>query len=123
VLAPANPATLIQTIVALLAGESKDIMPGARTLNTNASYPPQALGMLGELFDEVWASVAADFAHYPDEIETARIRLTTIIRDLADDGEFGPLQITRTAAALMRQTLSQGPHASLPGTKSAAIER
>jgi hypothetical protein len=98
-------------------------MPGVRTLDSNVSYPPEPLGMLGELFDEVWASVAADFADYPDVIDTARIRLTTIIRDLADDGELGPLQITGTAAGLMRQKLPQGPHPSLPRTKSAAIER
>jgi len=98
-------------------------MPGVSTLNSNASHPPEALGMLGELFDEVWASVVADFGDYPDEIETARIRLTTIIRDLANDGELGPLQITGTAAGLIRQKLPQGPSPSLPRTKSAAIER
>jgi len=84
-------------------------MPGTRTLNSNASYPPEALGMLGELFDEVWASVATHFRDYPDEIETAQIRLATIILDLADDGELSPLQITGTAAGLMRQKLPQGP--------------
>ena len=98
-------------------------MPGVSTLNSSASHPPEALGMLGELFDEVWASVAADFGDYPDVIEAARFRLTTIILDLADDGELSPLQITGTAAGLMRQKLPQGPHPSLPRTKSAAIER
>jgi hypothetical protein len=98
-------------------------MSEARTLNSNASYPPQALGMLDELFDEVWASVAMHFGDHPGEIETARIRLTTIIRHLADDGELSPLQITGTAAGLMRQKLPQCPHPSLPRTKLAPIER
>jgi len=97
-------------------------MPGARTVNSNASHPPDALGMLDELFDEVWASVAADFADWPDVIETARIRLTTIIRDLADDGELSPLQITSTAAGLMRQKLPKGPHPS-PAPHQASSNR
>ena len=95
-------------------------MPGVRTLDSNVSSPPEALGMLGELFDEVWASVAADFGDGPDQIETARLRLTTIVLDLANDGELSPLQITATAAGLIREKLPQRP--SLLRTKSAAIE-
>ena len=97
-------------------------MPGVRTPDTNVSSPPEALGLLGELFDEVWASVAADFGDCQDQIETARLRLTTIVLDLANDGELGPLQITATAAGLIRERLPQGPPPSLPHTKSAAIE-
>ena len=95
-------------------------MPGVRTPDSNVSSPPEALGMLGELFDEVWASVVADFGDGPDQIETARLRLTTIVLDLANDGELSPLQITATAAGLIREKLPQRP--SLPRTKSAAIE-
>ena len=97
-------------------------MPGVRTLDSNVSSPPEALGILGELFDEVWASVAADFGDDPDEIETARIQLATIILDLARDGELGPLQITATAAGLIREKIPQSPPPSLPHTRSAAIE-
>jgi hypothetical protein len=92
-------------------------MPNSHILNTNASLRPEALKMLGELYDEVWASVAADFGDDPDEVETAQIRLATIILDLARDGERGPLQITATAAGLIREK------PSLAHTKSAAIER
>lgn len=95
-------------------------MPGVRTPDSNVSSPPVALGMLGELFDEVWASVAADLGDCPDQIETARLRLTTIVLDLANDGELSPLQITATAAGLIREKLPSRP--SLPRTKSAAIE-
>jgi hypothetical protein len=95
-------------------------MPRAHILNGNASLLPESLKMLGQLFDEVWASVAADFGDDPDEIETARIQLATIILDLARDGELGPLQITATAAGLIREKLPQGPPPSLP--QSAAIE-
>ena len=62
------------------------------------------LRMLAELFDEVWASVAAVFGKHPNQIENARIRLAKIVLDLAKDNQIGPLQITRTAGRLMRQT-------------------
>jgi hypothetical protein len=97
-------------------------MSKSHILNSNASPRPEALKMLGQLFDEVWASVAADFGDDPDEIETARIRLATIILDLARDGELGPLHITAMAAGLIREKLPQGPPPSLPHTKSATIE-
>lgn len=97
-------------------------MPRAHILNSNASPRPEALKMLGQLYDEVWASVAADFGDDPDEIETAQIRLATIILDLARDGELGPLQITATAAGLIREKVPQGPPPSLAHTKSAGIE-
>ena len=95
-------------------------MPGVRTPDSDASSPPEALGMLGEFFDEVWASVAADYGDCPDQVETARLRLTTIVLDLANDGELSPLQITATAARLIRE--KPPPRPSLPCTKSAAIE-
>jgi hypothetical protein len=97
-------------------------MPKSRILKGNASLAPEALKMLGQLFDEVWESVAADFGDDPDEIETARIRLATIILDLVRDGELAPLQITATAAGLIREKIPQSPPPSLPHTKSAAIE-
>jgi hypothetical protein len=97
-------------------------MPNSCILKGNASLAPEALKMLGQLFDEVWASVAADFGDDPDEIETARIQLATIILDLARDGELGPLQITATAAGLIREKIPQSPPPSLPHTRSAAIE-
>ena len=91
-------------------------MPKARIRNSNASLPPEVLKMLGELCDEVWASVAADFGDDRDQIKTARIRLATIILDLAKDGDLRPLEIAGTAAGLFRQNLPHGrppsPHAS-----------
>ena len=70
---------------------------------SNASFAPETLQMLGEVFDEVWASVAADFATDPDQIGTSRFRLATIILSLAKDGQLGTLQISRTAGRLIRQ--------------------
>jgi hypothetical protein len=53
--------------------------------------------------DTVWASVARDFGGHPDETESARTRLATVILDLAKDGQLGPHQIARTAARLIQQ--------------------
>ena len=78
-------------------------MPRARLLISNASFVPETLKVLGEVFDEVWASVAPEFGDDPDDIEAARIRLATIVLELAQDGQLGPLQITRTASRLIRE--------------------
>ena len=62
--------------------------------------------MLGELSNEVWASLAGDISGDPDEIETAQIRLATIILDLAKGRRLGQLEITQTASRLMRRQMS-----------------
>jgi hypothetical protein len=78
-------------------------MPRARHLINNASFLPDTLTMLGEVFDEVWALVAPEFGDDPDEIEEARIRLATIVLQLAQDGQLGPRQIARTASSCRSQ--------------------
>ena len=83
-------------------------MPIARLLISTASFEPDELRMLGEVFDQVWAIVALDFGADPDEIEAARMRLATIILDLAKDGQLGSHQISGTATRLIRQFATQG---------------
>ena len=78
-----------------------------RILARHASYGPEALKVLGEIFDEVWASVAPNFDEGAD-IEAVRMRLATIILDLASDGQLGIGQIKRTAGRLIRQDSSNG---------------
>ena len=78
-------------------------MSKAHHLFTSASYDPDTLNMLGEVLDEAWASIAIDFGNDFREIEAARIKLATIVLHLARDGQLGQLQITRTAARLMRE--------------------
>jgi len=79
------------------------VMSKAHHLFSCASYDPDTLNMLGEVLDEAWAPIAIDFGTDIREIEAARIQLATIVLDLARDGQLGPLQITRTAARLMRE--------------------
>ena len=79
-------------------------MPKIRHAIGNASFGPNTTRMLGEIFDEVWASVMVDFGGDPAQIEADRMRLAIIILELAQDGQLGPDQITRTAQRLIRQT-------------------
>ena len=69
----------------------------------NGSFEPASLHMLGEMFDEVWACIAPDIGNRREDVEAARNRLAAILLKLAKDGQFGPLQITRTSARLMRE--------------------
>jgi hypothetical protein len=61
------------------------------------------LSALEEIFAEVWLSVVPELGHQSREIEAARVLLARIIFNLARDGQLGALQITRTAARLMRR--------------------
>ena len=81
----------------------KVTMPKARIVDSNASLPLQ---VLGELSNEVWASLEPGLSDSPEEIETAQIRLATIILDLAEDGHLAPLEIAHTASRLMRRQMS-----------------
>ena len=82
-------------------------MPRARNAICAIVFAPDNLRMLREVFDAAWACVAADFGDHPDRIEATRIRLATIILELAEDGQLGPDQITRTALRLIRQAGGQ----------------
>jgi hypothetical protein len=84
-------------------------VPRIRSVASALEYTPESPRSLGEIFDEVWAAVAADFGDSEDEIETARMRLASIILDLAKDGQFGSLQIARTSLRLIRRTLPTVP--------------
>jgi hypothetical protein len=65
--------------------------------------PHTRLKALEEIFGEVWLSVLPEVGHKSKEIEIARELLASIIFSLARDGQLGALQITHTAARLMRR--------------------
>ena len=77
-------------------------MPRLRA-GIGGSFEPQRVKMLGEIFDNVWASVAPQFGDQPDDIEGVRTRLAVIVLHLAKDGQLAPEQIERTAARLIRE--------------------
>jgi hypothetical protein len=78
-------------------------MTHARHLIQGASFDPVTLPILAAIFKEVWSSIAALYGEDPQTMEKARLKLATVVLDLARDGQLGPLQITRTAARLMRE--------------------
>jgi len=51
--------------------------------------------------------VSTGFEDHIDRTEDARIRLATIILDLAQDGQLGSHQIAATASRLIRQAPSE----------------
>jgi hypothetical protein len=79
------------------------VMSEAHHLFRSALHDPDTFNMLGEVLDEVWASISSDVVIDFRETEAACIQLATIVLDLARDGQLGQLQITRTAARLMRE--------------------
>jgi hypothetical protein len=57
----------------------------ARALIDGASYEPDALKAMGQAFDEAWPSIAGNFGHDPQEIESARLRLATALLSVANE--------------------------------------
>jgi hypothetical protein len=72
----------------------------------SATFDPEAFSELAGLFDEVWASLAPANDSDSRSIEDARMRLATIMIDVAKDRQLSPLEITQTAARLMREKAS-----------------
>jgi hypothetical protein len=61
-------------------------MPKAQVLTRKAAYDPPTVKMLGQAFDEAWASVARNYRS-PLAIEAARLKLANIVLNLAAEGE------------------------------------
>jgi hypothetical protein len=80
-------------------------MTHPRFLISDTAFNHAALNALSEVFDEVWQSVVPEIRDDAQEIRTARDRLATLVLDLARDGQLDALQITHTAARLMREAL------------------
>ena len=81
------------------------VRPIPRVATRSISHRLSPPRFLAGIFDDVWAGVATDFGADRNTIEMGRIRLATLILELAPDGQLGPDQITRTANRLIRQRL------------------
>jgi hypothetical protein len=84
-------------------------MPKAHRLIANAAFNPDEVRALRRLFDDVWASLAREIGDDPHQVEAARMRLATIVIDLAKLRSLDDLELTHTAARLMRETSSARP--------------
>jgi hypothetical protein len=77
-------------------------------------FAPEVVHTLGEIVDEIWACLSPEIGKSRDHIEFARDHLALTVADLAKDGQLNRLQITRTAARLMRERC-------LPATSTAPL--
>ena len=77
--------------------------------HSEAGLDPATLQVVEEVLDEVWASLAPHLGRDGESTDGARMRLANIVLDLAKGGQLGALQITRTAARLMRETVEDAP--------------
>jgi hypothetical protein len=69
----------------------------ARQLIDGAAFPPDALKVLGEAFEDAWAELAADVSCDPTVVDAARLSLAGIVLDIAKAG--GPIDRDRIKAA------------------------
>ena len=76
-------------------------MPKARRLIEGASFDPEELETIIAVFEEIWMSVSENYD--AKEVEEARLRLATLVLDLARSRQLSPLEIARTGARLMRE--------------------
>ena len=77
-------------------------MAQARHLILSASYDPGTLKVLGQAFDEAWATIAGNFAEDPQRIENARLKLATTVLGLAAEGVRDLEQLKASSLRLMR---------------------
>jgi hypothetical protein len=78
-------------------------MTRAGRLIAGATFEPADLKILAAVFGELWASIAPLYGNDLQTIEETRLKLATIVLDLAKDGQLSALQITRTAGRLIRE--------------------
>ena len=70
---------------------------------TWGTFDPIAVHKLGQLFDEIWASLAPEIVKCCDDIAMARDHLASLLVELAKDSQLDASQITRTTTRLMRE--------------------
>jgi hypothetical protein len=76
----------------------------AMPFGRSAVYDPDTLKTIGESFDSAWASIAHNFkGRFRDP---ARMRLATVILELAADGDCDPLELKCRAIGAMRLPLA-----------------
>jgi hypothetical protein len=75
----------------------------ARQLIGSATFSPDELSILFEAFDVVWHEVAGDVSSRAVAVDTARLRLATIVLSLAKAGPIDRDHIRREALHAFRR--------------------
>jgi hypothetical protein len=85
---------------------------GARQLLSGASFGPEAVKLMGRVFDDAWGSIAGNFGD-PLVIEAARLRLANTILSLASEASEENLEAASLKEAAL-QALARGYQAPRP---------
>jgi hypothetical protein len=57
----------------------------ARQLISSVLFGPEALRVIGQAFDEAWATIAGNFEEDPLSVEAARLKLANAILSVAQE--------------------------------------
>jgi hypothetical protein len=74
-----------------------------RLIIANASYGPEGLKQVYKAFDDAWEIIGPSVGNDPAEVEAARVRLSSVILGLANNGNLDPEQLTNAAVQLMAE--------------------
>lgn len=67
------------------------------------AFEPSRLHSLCEVFEEVWSSVETEVGSSGADIQVARDRLAAIVIELGADRQLNDLQVSSTAARMIRE--------------------
>lgn len=71
--------------------------------STSVAIGPEELSALGSTFEDAWRTIAADYGDAESASATgARLRLATIVMDLAKDGNLGQDELKERSVRMMR---------------------
>ena len=73
----------------------------AKQLIEGASYGPEALKIVGQAFEEAWASIAGNIRNDPAAIEAARLKLANIILSFPHNEIRNAEQIKQSSLQIM----------------------
>ena len=86
----------------------------AQQLITDASFGPNALHVLFQVFDAAWNDIAANFGDNPLAIEAARLKLANALLSVAGDDSRDPDNLKRQALQVMALSYREPPSGPSP---------
>ena len=104
---------LTRSALTISHNRDEGIMSVVRRLSEATNFSPETVKMMGEVFDEVWATVEPTYAdHKPGEIKLARATLARRIIWLAERGQNDPAVLK----TMVRKTLTVTTREALHGS-------
>jgi hypothetical protein len=84
----------------------------ARKLIGDAAFGPERLKVIGQAFDDAWEAIAGNFANDAQTVETARLKLATIMLELAKNADLGGEQLKLAAIRRLREQYAAASESS-----------